>query len=169
MTNDSSVLTEISTVTARRLLDSREISARDLALAYLDRIDRLDGAVGAYLHVMREVAVIQADAADQRIAAGQSQPMTGIPVALKDVLCTVDAPTTAASRILEGFRPPYDATVVRRLREQGAVFLGKANTDEFAMGSSNENSAYKLVRNPWDLDRVPAAAAEVLLPPSQRA
>jgi aspartyl-tRNA(Asn)/glutamyl-tRNA(Gln) amidotransferase subunit A len=159
MTNNDPVLTELSVVTARQLLDSREISARDLALAYLDRIDGLDGAIGAYLHVMREVALTQADAADQRIAAGQSRPMTGIPVALKDVLCTVDAPTTAASRILEGFRPPYDATVVRRLREQGAVFLGKANTDEFAMGSSNENSAYKPVRNPWDLDRVPGGSS----------
>jgi aspartyl-tRNA(Asn)/glutamyl-tRNA(Gln) amidotransferase subunit A len=108
---------------------------------------------------MADVAREQATLADRRIAAGDALPMTGIPVALKDVLCTVDAPTTAASRILEGFHPPYDATVVRRLREQGAVFLGKANTDEFAMGSSNENSAFKPVRNPWDRSRVPGGSS----------
>jgi aspartyl-tRNA(Asn)/glutamyl-tRNA(Gln) amidotransferase subunit A len=108
---------------------------------------------------MADVALEQAAAADRRIAAGDAAPLTGIPVALKDVLCTVDAPTTAASRILAGYRSPYDATVVRRLREQGAIFLGKANTDEFAMGSSNENSAYKLVHNPWNLTRVPGGSS----------
>src|SRR3712207_6078706 len=108
---------------------------------------------------MRDAALAQAAAADHWLAVGDALPLTGIPVALKDVLCTIDAPTTAGSRILEGFRPPYDATVVRRLREQGAVFLGKANTDEFAMGSSNENSAYKIVRNPWNTDRVPGGSS----------
>ncbi|MGH2616529.1 MAG: Asp-tRNA(Asn)/Glu-tRNA(Gln) amidotransferase subunit GatA [Thermomicrobiales bacterium] len=152
-------LTNLSAAEARRALDQREISAPELATAYLEQIARLDGDVGAYLHVMRDVAVAQADAADRRIGAGDAQPLTGIPVALKDVLCTIDAPTTAASRILERFRPPNDATVVRRLREQGAVFLGKANTDEFAMGSSNENSAFKPVRNPWNQDRVPGGSS----------
>jgi aspartyl-tRNA(Asn)/glutamyl-tRNA(Gln) amidotransferase subunit A len=160
VTSDTTIqLTELTAAAARQLLDSRQIGAAELASAYLDRIDRLDGELGAYLHVMRDVALAQAEEADRRIARGEVQPMTGIPVALKDVLCTVDAPTTAASRILEGFRPPYDATVVRRLREQGAVFLGKANTDEFAMGSSNENSAFKPVRNPWHLDRVPGGSS----------
>jgi aspartyl-tRNA(Asn)/glutamyl-tRNA(Gln) amidotransferase subunit A len=152
-------LTHLTVAAARRALDSREISASDLTEAYLDRIERLDGALGTYLHVMAVVAREQATSADRRIAAGDASPMTGIPVALKDVLCTVDAPTTAASRILEGFRPPYDATVVGRLREQGAVFLGKANTDEFAMGSSNENSAFKPVHNPWDRSRVPGGSS----------
>ncbi|MBA3450470.1 MAG: Asp-tRNA(Asn)/Glu-tRNA(Gln) amidotransferase subunit GatA [Chloroflexia bacterium] len=154
-----SALTDLTAVKARRALDRREISSTELTRAYLGRIEELDGDIGAYLHVMSDVALAQADAADRRIAAGMSNPLTGIPVALKDVLCTVDAPTTAASRILEGFRPPYDATVVRRLREQGAVFLGKANTDEFAMGSSNENSAFKPVRNPWHRDRVPGGSS----------
>jgi aspartyl-tRNA(Asn)/glutamyl-tRNA(Gln) amidotransferase subunit A len=152
-------LTELSAADARRRLDAREVSAVELASSYLERIERLDDEIGAYLHVMRDVALAQAEAADRRLATGDVAPFTGVPVALKDVLCTVDAPTTAASRILEGFRPPYDATVVRRLRDQGAVFLGKANTDEFAMGSSNENSAYWPTRNPWRLDRVPGGSS----------
>ncbi len=152
-------LTNLSAAAARRALDAREISASELTEAHLDRIARLDVELGAYLHVMSDVAREQAKSADRRIAQGNAGPLTGIPVALKDVLCTVDAPTTAASRILEGFRPPYDATVVRRLRDQGAVFLGKANTDEFAMGSSNENSAFGPARNPWDRDRVPGGSS----------
>lgn len=159
MTASASTLTELSLVDSRRLLDNGEISAPELTEAYLTRIEREDGQIGSYLHVMQDVALAQAEAAQRRIAQGDATPMTGIPVALKDVLCTHDAPTTAASRILEGFRPPYDATVVRRLREQGAVFLGKANTDEFAMGSSNENSAYKPVHNPWNLARVPGGSS----------
>ena len=152
-------LTALRLTEARQKLDSRDLSAVELAAAYLDRIAEDDGVIGAYLHVMHDVALKQAAAADAAIAAGQAGPLTGIPVALKDVLCTTDAPTTAASRILEGFVPPYDATVVRRLRDAGAVFLGKANTDEFAMGSSNENSAYKVVRNPWNTDRVPGGSS----------
>ena len=158
----SDSVTDISRLTAaaaRRALDAREISAVELASVHLERIGQFDAELGAYLHVMQDVALAQAEAADRRIARGDASPLTGIPVALKDVLCTVDAPTTAASRILEGFRPPYDATVVERLREQGAVFLGKANTDEFAMGSSNENSAFKPVRNPWNRDRVPGGSS----------
>ena len=152
-------LTGLSLTEARQKLDAREISAVELATAYLDRIAQDDDVIGAYLHVMRDVALAQAAAADASIAADDSGAMTGIPVALKDVLCTTDAPTTAASRILEGFVPPYDATVVSRLREAGAVFLGKANTDEFAMGSSNENSAYKGDRNPWNPGRVPGGSS----------
>ncbi|MEZ4561703.1 MAG: amidase family protein [Thermomicrobiales bacterium] len=152
-------LTTLTLTEARQRLDRRDISAVELTNAYLDRIAQDDQVLGAYLHVMHEVALGQAAAADTAIAAGQAGILTGIPVALKDVLCTTDAPTTAASRILEGFVPPYDATVVRRLREAGAVFLGKANTDEFAMGSSNENSAYKVVRNPWNTGRVPGGSS----------
>lgn len=152
-------LTALTLAEARQKLDNRDISAVELTNAYLDRIANDDGVIGAYLHVMRDVSLGQAAAADAAIAAGEAGTLTGIPVALKDVLCTTDAPTTAASRILEGFVPPYDATVVRRLRDAGAVFLGKANTDEFAMGSSNENSAYKVVRNPWNTDRVPGGSS----------
>ena len=150
---------DLSAAEARRLLDAGELSAVELTEAHLARIEAIDGDLHAYLHVMAEVARRQALAADARIAAGHAAPMTGIPVALKDVLCTTDAPTTAASRILDGYRSPYDATVVARLRDQGAVFLGKANTDEFAMGSSTENSAFGVSRNPWDRDRVPGGSS----------
>jgi aspartyl-tRNA(Asn)/glutamyl-tRNA(Gln) amidotransferase subunit A len=155
----STPLTWLTAAQSRRLLDAREVSAVELAEAHLARIEALDGDIGAFLHVMADVALAQAADADRRIAARDVAPMTGIPIALKDVLVTTDAPTTAGSKILQGFRSPYDATVVRRLREQGAVFLGKANTDEFAMGSSNENSAYKPVHNPWDLSRVPGGSS----------
>ncbi len=159
MSNPVSDVSELTAAQARRALDARELSAVELTSAILERIAQLDGEIGAYLHVMHDVALGQAAAADRRLLSGEISPLTGIPLALKDVLCTFDAPTTAASRILEGFRPPYDATVVRRLREQGVVFLGKANTDEFAMGSSNENSAFKPVRNPWNRERVPGGSS----------
>ena len=149
----------LTATSARRMLEAREISATELTKAYLARIQALDEQLNCFLHVMSDVALEQAAAADARIASGDSQPMTGIPIALKDILCTIDAPTTAASRILEGYRSPYDATVVSRLRQQGAIFLGKANTDEFAMGSSNENSAFGPVHNPWALDRVPGGSS----------
>lgn len=144
---------------ARKLLDARELSAVELTEAHLRRIEAVDGDVHAYLHVMSDVALEQARQADARIASGTVAPLTGVPVALKDVLVTTDAPTTAASRILEGYRSPYDATVVKRLRESGAIFLGKVNTDEFAMGSSTENSAFGVTRNPWDRTRVPGGSS----------
>ena len=143
----------------RDLLDSRQISAVELTRAYLARMDEIEPALFCHLHRMDDVALAQAAAADTRIAGGDSEPMTGIPVSLKDVLCTVDAPTTAASRILDGYRSPFDATVVERLRAQGAVFVGKSNTDEFAMGSSTENSAFGVTHNPWNTDCVPGGSS----------
>src|SRR5699024_8251484 len=112
-----------------------------------------------YLHVMSDVALAQATDADRRIGQGATELMTGIPVALKDIFSTTDAPTTAASTMLEGYMSPYDATVVARLRDQGAVFLGKTNTDEFSMGSSTETSAFGPTRNPWDTSRVPGGSS----------
>ena len=144
---------------ARTALDAREVSSVELTTAHLDRIEAVDPAIHAFLHVMGDVALGQARAADSRIASGNADALTGIPVALKDILVTTDAPTTAASRILEGYVSPYDATVVRRLRDQGAVFLGKTNTDEFAMGSSTENSAFGVTHNPWDTSRVPGGSS----------
>jgi aspartyl-tRNA(Asn)/glutamyl-tRNA(Gln) amidotransferase subunit A len=152
-------LARLTWAEARAALDRGEISSAELTEAVLARQAALDPRVNAFLHPMAEIAREQAAAADRRIAAGDRQPMTGIPIALKDVLCTVDAPTTCGSRILEGYRSPFDATVVARLRAQGAVFVGKTNTDEFAMGSSTENSAYVTTRNPWDLERVPGGSS----------
>jgi aspartyl-tRNA(Asn)/glutamyl-tRNA(Gln) amidotransferase subunit A len=154
-----SELTRLTASAARKKLDAREITSVELTTAHLDRIGAVDERVHAYLHVMKDVALEQAQAADARMANGEAEALTGIPVALKDILVTTDAPTTAASRILEDYVSPYDATVVSRLRDQGAVFLGKTNTDEFAMGSSTENSAYGPTRNPWSLDRVPGGSS----------
>jgi aspartyl-tRNA(Asn)/glutamyl-tRNA(Gln) amidotransferase subunit A len=152
-------LTALTASEARRRLDNREFSAEELTQAHLARIDQVESQVRAFITVMRDVALEQARAADERIARGDASLLTGIPVALKDILCTTDAPTTAASRILEGYCSVYDATVVRKLREQGAIFMGKTNTDEFAMGSSTENSAFFTTHNPWDLSRVPGGSS----------
>ena len=152
-------LTRMTAAAARSALDARQISAVELTRAHLERIEAVDPAIHAFLHVMSDVAFDQADAADSRIASGTAAPLTGIPIALKDILVTTDAPTTAASCILKGYVSPYDATVVQRLRDQGAVFLGKTNTDEFAMGSSTENSAFGVTHNPWDISRVPGGSS----------
>ena len=132
------------------LLRARTLGARELALSYFERMDRLGDDLNCYLTVTREQALRQADAAQARIDAGDAVPLTGIPAAYKDNLCTEGVRTTCASRMLETFVPPYSAHVVERLSDAGAVMLGKCNLDEFAMGSTNENSFFGPVRNPWD-------------------
>jgi aspartyl-tRNA(Asn)/glutamyl-tRNA(Gln) amidotransferase subunit A len=140
-------------------LASKEVSSVELTQAVYDRIDRIDPVIHAYLHLARESAMRQASEADARRANGEDTPLLGVPLAIKDVICVRGLPATAGSRILQGFVPPYDATAVVRLRALGAVFLGKTNTDEFAMGSSTENSAYGVTHNPWDVERVPGGSS----------
>ena len=125
----------------------------------LGAIEAIDGEVGAYLSVDADVALAEAEEADRRRARGEAGPLNGVPVAIKDVLNVRGQPCTCGSRILEGFVSPYDATVVARLRQAGAVLLGRVNMDEFAMGSSTENSAFQTTRNPWDLSRVPGGSS----------
>ena len=156
----ASGLTTTDVVELGRLLAQKEVSSAELTGAYLDRIAAQDGELGAYLHVDPDAALARAAEVDAARAAGEELgPLAGLPVALKDVVVTEGVPTTSGSRILEGWRPPYDATVAARLKAAGTVLLGKTNMDEFAMGSSTENSAYAVTRNPWDRDRIPGGSS----------
>ncbi|MET8200351.1 Asp-tRNA(Asn)/Glu-tRNA(Gln) amidotransferase subunit GatA [Micromonospora taraxaci] len=141
------------------LVAGGETSAVEVTQAHLDRIAAVDDRVHAFLHVDTDGALAAARAVDERRAAGEDLgPLAGVPVAVKDVLATRGVPTTVGSKILEGWRPPYDATIVQRLRDAGTVMLGKTNMDEFAMGSSTEYSAYGPTHNPWDLSRIPGGS-----------
>jgi len=145
---------------AHELLRARRISARELCQSVEGRIAAVESDLHAYLVLTRDLARQQADEADRRFRAGEGvTALTGIPIALKDNLCTTGVKTTCASKILEGFVPPYDATVVQRLRSAGAVFTGKTNMDEFAMGSSTENSSFGATKNPWGRDRIPGGSS----------
>ena len=138
---------------------SREASAAEIVQSVFRRIDAVEKDIHAYLLLTREAALAEAERADAAIRKGDIRPLTGIPIALKDLLCTRGITTTCASRILHNFVPPYDATVVEKLRDAGAVFTGKTNMDEFAMGSSTETSGFGITRNPWDLERIPGGSS----------
>lgn len=152
-------LTELSLTELQDALRRGETTSVAATEATLERIVRVDNQVRSYLTVTDELAYEQAASADRRRANGDDSPLLGVPIAVKDIICTRGVPTTAGSKILEGFIPPYNAFVVDRLAAAGAVLLGKTNTDEFAMGSSTENSAYFTTANPWDLSRVPGGSS----------
>ena len=144
---------------AHALLQRREISSVELTQASLGRIREVEPRVGAYVNVTPEFALEQARLADERLTAGNGSYLTGVPEQIKDVMCTKGVTTTCSSKMLEHFVPPYDATVVEKLNHQGAVMLGKGNMDEFAMGSSTENSAFHPTHNPWNLAKVPGGSS----------
>ncbi len=149
-----SELNRLTIAEAQAKLRKREISSRDLTRTCLDRIAAVEPKLNAFITVCEREALEQADAADKRLAKGDAPPLCGIPLGIKDIYATKGVKTTCGSKILENFVPPFDATVIAKLRGEGAVFVGKANMDEFAMGSSTENSAFGPTRNPYDLERV---------------
>jgi aspartyl-tRNA(Asn)/glutamyl-tRNA(Gln) amidotransferase subunit A len=152
-------LHELTIAEAASLLRERKISSVDLTKAILSRIEAVDSQVKAYLTLIPDMALEQAARSDAKLAAGEGGPIEGVPLAIKDVIVVKDVRNTCGSKILENYISPFDATVVSRLRDAGAVFVGKPNTDEFAMGSSTENSAYFTTHNPWDLERVPGGSS----------
>ncbi|ATQ28324.1 glutamyl-tRNA amidotransferase [Rhodococcus ruber Chol-4] len=156
----STDLTRLSAADLAERIHSGDLSSVEVTRAHLDRIAEVDGEYHAFLHVASDQALAAAAEVDRAVAAGESpaSPLAGVPIALKDVFTTTDMPTTCASKILEGWMSPYDATLTTKLRQAGIPILGKTNMDEFAMGSSTENSAYGPTRNPWDTTRIPGGS-----------
>ncbi len=152
-------LKDLTLAQMRHMLDSGETTSVELTRVCLERIKATDDQLNAFITLCEDEALVAAAAADERLAAGDAQPFTGIPLAVKDIFNTLDVRTTCASKILDNYISPYDATTVAKLKEQGAVIVGKLNMDEFAMGSSNENSAAGSVRNPWNLNCVPGGSS----------
>ncbi len=153
---------ELHTLTlaqAHEMLKAKEISSVELTQAVLDRIETVEDKIGAYITVTGDYAMAAAQKADQAIAQGNITALTGIPLGIKDVLCTSGVRTTCGSRVLENFIPPYDAHVMQRLNKERAVMVGKLNMDEFAMGSTTEHSAFHVTKNPWDLSRIPGGSS----------
>lgn len=152
-------LLDMNIVQLRELLKKREVSSVELTSFYLDRIKRYDGELLTYIKTTEDAAMDMARKADARIAKGEDGKLLGIPLGIKDIFCTKGIETTCASRILKGFVPPYDATVIKRFKEEGFVHLGRLNMDEFAMGSSTENSSFQITKNPWDMECIPGGSS----------
>ncbi|MDA8338708.1 MAG: Asp-tRNA(Asn)/Glu-tRNA(Gln) amidotransferase subunit GatA [Nitrospiraceae bacterium] len=152
-------LNELTISELRRLLDDREVKPGEVLDDIYNRIDAVDDKVKSYITITKDVAYEMAKDAEQAILSNKASLLTGIPVAVKDNMCTKDISTTCASKILHNFKPPYESTVTARLKEQGYILTGKTNLDEFAMGSSTENSGFHTTRNPWDLERVPGGSS----------
>ncbi|MEZ4577050.1 MAG: amidase family protein, partial [Desulfobacterales bacterium] len=152
-------LHELTIHAAQDLLKNKKISSVELTRAVLDRIHAVEPSVDAYISITEDLAMDRAAAADQAIRENNTRPLTGIPMAIKDLIATKGVKTTCASKILENFIPPYDATVMEKLNVAGSVMTGKVNMDEFAMGSSTENSGIKITKNPWDRSRVPGGSS----------
>ena len=152
-------LTELTAYQARVLLDKREISSVELTKAFLDKIADVDETIKSFVTITSELAIKQAENADKRIKENEIDDLTGIPLQIKDNICTAGVRTTCSSKMLENFVPPYNATIVDRLYESGAILLGKGNLDEFAMGSSTENSYFFSTKNPWDINCVPGGSS----------
>ena len=152
-------LTSLTVHELSALLQKREVSSVEVTSAYLKRIASLNERLGAYITVTDVEAIAAAKEADKRLSSNTGAPLTGVPISVKDIFCTAGVRTTCASKILENFIPAYDAAIVAKLKDAGAVILGKNNMDEFAMGSSTENSAFFPARNPWDLQRVPGGSS----------
>ncbi|MFM1905871.1 MAG: Asp-tRNA(Asn)/Glu-tRNA(Gln) amidotransferase subunit GatA, partial [Actinomycetota bacterium] len=153
-------LTELTAAELAAGIKNKSYSAQEVAQAHLDRIEKVDTKLNAFLHVDAEGALAQAAEVDRKLAAGEEiGPLAGVPVAVKDIFTQTGIPTTCGSKILENWRPPYDSTVVARMKQAGMILLGKVNMDEFAMGSSTETSAYGPTTNPWDLTRIPGGSS----------
>nr|HID59659.1 Asp-tRNA(Asn)/Glu-tRNA(Gln) amidotransferase subunit GatA [Desulfobacterales bacterium] len=144
---------------AHDLLKKREITSSELTRSVFERIEDIEERIGAYITLVKDQAMVQAEEADKAIAAGNCTPLTGIPLAIKDIICTKGIKTTCGSKILSNFIPPYSATVIRKLESVHAVLLGKTNLDEFGMGSSTENSGFKITHNPWNMERIPGGSS----------
>lgn len=144
----------------KELIDSKEVKAEEITRQYLDRVEKLDKSLGAFLYTATEESIIAAKEEDRKLTAGEKRGLlSGLPIGIKDNISVKDMQNTCASKILEGYIAPYDAHVVENIKSEGGIILGKLNMDEFAMGSSNENSAYKIVKNPWNLNKVPGGSS----------